>query len=273
MLLPLPAVAEIEQPSQAPLIEEHITAPEAPTLQPATPDARLPRIQGGPSSRLGRISRLMPPPEDGLNQRFNAFVRVLSCEVGKDKDQLPKELTEGLERLLTEHPACGKLMARELMAQTVRIDIGEVKTIDLQKPLTFLLNRAAFQTKPQGSVYRQISEKKDVMSGLKATLSLLGLNANRVELTLNVQELDVDTSREEQLIFDDGRIFLNPIPVQWERGLFARATAEIGKPEILGGQAYARKPATAEQEVMPENSRLWAEVTLTPFKKDPIKNQ
>ncbi|MBI1364290.1 MAG: hypothetical protein GC134_09925 [Proteobacteria bacterium] len=261
VLAPAFARAEMEQPAFAPLVEEHVSVPAAPALQPAVPNARVSRIQGGPSNRSNRISRLIPPIEESFDEHFEASVRILACESQDKKEKLPKELREAVQSKLISHPACGKLPARELMNEKTPIEIGETKTIDHQKPVSFLLNRAALSAK---GGFEQTTTRQDVTGGLRVTLTLRALDGSKAQMELSAQELQVDTTREEQLLFDDGRVFLNPVPMQWERGLQAQGTVNIGKPEVLGGQAYARKPAEAEQEVMPESGRLWAEVTLQP---------
>lgn len=263
------AGAEIEQPGLAPLVEERLNVPvPPPVIQSPTAESRLSRIQGGPSSRASRLARLIPEPEGAPEAWYTATVRILACE-SKDRprERLPKEVQEAMATKLITHAACGKLPAQELQNGTVEIAIGQSQTLNTQRPVSYLLNRAVLSTDGGVPRYTPTTQRHDVTSGIKTTLTLSAASADKLDVVLNVQELMVDTSREEQLMFDDGQVFFNPIPVVWERGLHAQGGVTAGKPEIMGGQAYVRKPADPEQEVMPETGRLWAEITLTPRPK------
>ena len=183
-------------------------------------------------------------------------VRVLEC--------VPQKASEELRDGLVEHIACGQDKARVLLQSKHKVKPGQTVFAENKKMVPFSGHKPAitktadgFRLKPEHFI-----ERKE--SGTELKLHFIEVMDNRAKVSVEASVTEW-RSRERVAWFNEDKVYINTEPAQKKR--FVVATGFVGKddPEILSGDVWLNAPATQKTLTrLPEQARLWIEVSLKP---------
>lgn len=228
------------------------------------------RIIGGPSEAIRRRLEMVAPEAAGRGESFTITMKLLECVV-PDKD-LPAYLTEMKpeEGGLFEHTACGRLKARQLMAESRTGKVGETLSLDGQRNVSIAATTMNVKRQGAGFVYLPQTTQRVVKAGPRVDVTLLGMVDDRVGLAYHATVTDVADDKEDMLILSSGKTYLNPRTRIDERIMTVIVDLKPGDTDIISGDvAYRTVAPDVMPKILPEEGRLWIETTL---KKAAVKS-
>lgn len=221
------------------------------------------RIIGGPSAAIQRRLDMATPDATGVGERYDVVLKLLEC-VTPDKD-LPPYLAElkPEEGGLFDHTACGRLKARQLMAEKKNGAIGETLTFDRQRTVNVAATKMNVKRQGAGFVYLPQTVQTATKVGSRIDVTLLSKVDDRVGLAFHAEVIDVAEDKEEMLILSTGKTYLNPRTRMDERIMTVIVDLKPGETDIISGDvAYRTVAPDVMPQVLPEEGRLWIEATL-----------